>query len=554
MRWLTLLVAAVVLFAAAGGSATAAVSARAWGANSNGQLGDGTTQDRPAAVATRAPADVLSVAAGEAFSMAVTASGSVLAWGDNEFGNFGVQTPHPSEAVPVPVATLHGVKQIAAGFEDGVALLSDGTVVGWGANAHGAIGDGTTTPRRTPVAVPGLTRVVAIAQRQQHSLALLANGTVLTWGQAVGGDQLRPVPVSGLSGVVAIAAGGFHDLALRQDGTVVAWGSGGAGQLGDGNFSDQPAPVQVSGINDAVGIAAGAFFSLALLRDGTVAGWGSNQFNQLGAASTVNHDLPVPVRGVSDAMALTAGDTFAAAIQTSGDVLSWGANAHGALGQGTIGSTFSAVATPGRVVGLSHAAAVSAGGTHTLALTGSTAPPPPVFARSVDVSQVNGLVLIKRPGAVSGFVPLTSAAQVPVGSVVDTTRGTVALASATPRRKTQSGQFGGGLFTVRQSRRGGGLTDLGLIDANGGCRPRGAAVTARALPRRITGRLRARVRGRFRTSGRYSSATVHGTSWQMIDRCDGTLTIVQQGTVAVFDRRRRKSIIVRARHRYFAAA
>lgn len=587
---LRLIVATLVMAVCGSGTAVALTSGqvRAWGDDGNGQLGDGANTDQAKAVPTGGVGQVVRISGGETFSMAVTATGSVFAWGDNEFGDFGVVTPHPSEYSPVQVTGLSGVKQVATGFEDGLALLSNGTVMGWGANAHGAVGDGTTTPRPTPVPVGGVSRVVAIAQRQQHSLALLSNGTVMSWGQTTGADQLRPVAVTGLSGVVAIAAGSFHDLALLSNGTIMAWGSGGSGQLGNGAFNDQTSPVPVSGVNNAVGIAGGTFFSLALLRDGTVVGFGSNQYNQLGSAATTNHNIPVPVSGVSGATQITAGDQFSAALLSNGTVLAWGANAHGALGNGTVGATFSTVATPAPVAGISGATAISAGGNHTLALTssGSVAPPPPVLGETVDVAPVSGTVLIKPPPGKSlaslgratasaalakgrGFVPLTEARQIPSGSQIDARRGFLRVTAASSRRgKTESGVFGGALFKLAQSRKGAtkGLTSLSLLERAFSGAPsyttckahkttdasQPAARAAKVNP--VLQALHANVHGRFRTRGRYSAATVRGTVWDTIDRCDGTLTIVHRGTVDVYDFKRRKTIAVRAGHSYLAKA
>jgi alpha-tubulin suppressor-like RCC1 family protein len=550
--------AVVAVLAVACGSGTAVASGAgtvaAWGNDGNGQLGDGSFVDRATAVATRDLSDIVQVSAGEAFSMALTATGSVFAWGDNEFGDFGVPTGHPSEFLPVAVTGLHGVKQLATGFDGGHALLSNGTVVGWGSNGNGDVGDGTTTPRPTPVPVSGLSGVVAVAQRQQHSLALLSDGTVMSWGQSIGGDQLRPLPVPGLSGVVAIAAGDLHNLALRSDGTIMAWGSGGSGQLGNGSTNDQATPVLVRGVGNAVAIAAGSFFSLALLRDGTVVGFGSNQFNQLGAAATTNHATPVPVAGVSAAKQITAGDDFGAALLSDGSVVAWGANGHGALGNGAVGATFSTVSTPAPVVGIAGATAISAGGSHTLALVPAAggAAPPPVFARSVDVTRVSGVVLVKPPGAAS-FAPLSGARGIPVGSTLDTSHGVVRLSSATGAAGgVQSGRFGSGVFRVLQSRGGHGLTELRLLDTTSACGSARRATVARRLPKRVLDLLRASGKGSFRTTGRWASATVRGTVWDTADRCDGTLTTVHRGVVSVRDLRRHRTISVRAGHSYLA--
>ncbi len=206
---------------------------------------------------------------------------------------------------------------------------------------------------------------------------------------------------------------------------------------------------------------------------------------------------------------------------------------------------------------------------------GAVLPPakvlPPVLGRSVDVHTVSGHVLIKLPrGAIrarttagTGFVPLTQARQIPVGSLLDARRGVASLTSAVGSGKlTYAGSFGGAVFAVGQQARGKsrGLTQLSLIEKGiaglQGCPPPGKAAIARAggLPHRVLESLHSSVHGKFRTRGRYSSATVRGTIWDTIDRCDGTLTIVHRGVVLVSDFRRHRVITLTAGHRYLAKA
>jgi hypothetical protein len=201
--------------------------------------------------------------------------------------------------------------------------------------------------------------------------------------------------------------------------------------------------------------------------------------------------------------------------------------------------------------------------------------PPPVLGRAVNVRVVRGRVSIRLPAGASGatatasqsrgrrFVPLRRARQIPVGSLLDTRRGTVRLTSAVNTAgRTQTSDFGGGIFQVLQSRRRSarGFTELRLGGGSfRGCVLRGASIS-RAMAhsarrsRRTVRRLRARGRGRFRTRGRYASATVRGTTWTTTDRCDGTLVSVARGRVAVRDFRRRRTINVRAGRRYLARA
>ena len=194
--------------------------------------------------------------------------GTVLAWGVNSAGQLGDGTTI-GKATPVQVSGLgpgSGVIAIAAGRQS-LAVKSDGTVLAWGPNSSGQLGDGTTISKTTPVQVSGLgpgSGVVAIAAALVHSMALKADGTVLAWGTNSSGQlgdgtltpRLTPVQVSGLgdgSGVIAIAPHGAFSLALKSDGTVLAWGANASGQLGDGTtigkgplFQSWPGPRQWS--------------------------------------------------------------------------------------------------------------------------------------------------------------------------------------------------------------------------------------------------------------------------------------------------------------------
>jgi streptogramin lyase len=181
----------------------------------------------------------------------------------------------------------------------------------------------------------------------------------------------------------------------------------------------------------------------------------------------------------------------------------------------------------------------------------------PVLGGSVVLAPTAGQVLIKPKGA-KRFVPLTAGILVPVGSVVDTTRGTVKLTSARGGRgKTQTGEFHDGVFEIRQQKKGDGYTDLilrgGDFKSCGKVTRRAFAVArmARKAKRKLSGKDKG---GRFRTRGRYGSATVRGTEWLTADYCDGTLVSVHTGSVAVRDKARKKTILVTAGKSYFIRA
>jgi VCBS repeat protein len=203
-------------------------------------------------------------------------------------------------------------------------------------------------------------------------------------------------------------------------------------------------------------------------------------------------------------------------------------------------------------------------------------PPPPVPGKSVVVRVVSGKVLIKYPrgkappgGSTTKFGPLTGAVNVPMGSVIDTTQGRIALTSAadTGGTKTQTADFYGGIFQVRQSvpkkkpkKPVALITDLNLKDpiARSQCAAlkgaRSAAVDKKKGPKSVLGKLWGSGKGKFRTNGKYSSATVRGTIWLVEDRCEGTNTKVRRGVVAVRDFKRKKTVSVKAGHSYLARA
>ncbi len=234
-----------------------------WGSNDGGQTN--------IPVLSR---DVIAIAAGENFSLALNNDGTVVAWG--------------SGPTTIPQG-LSGVTTIAAGSNHCLALKSDGTMIGWGDNGW----DKATIPA-------GLSGVKGIAAGSEHSLALKNDGTVVAWGGFWDGQISVP---EGLSGVIAIAAKGNHSMALKSDGTVVSWGS----------YGGLPAP---EGLSDVTAISTSHFHCLALKGDGTVVAWGASNYTT------------VP-EGLSGVTAIAAGDSFNLALKSNGTVVVWGDPANG---------------------------------------------------------------------------------------------------------------------------------------------------------------------------------------------------------------------------------
>jgi hypothetical protein len=173
----------------------------------------------------------------------------------------------------------------------------------------------------------------------------------------------------------------------------------------------------------------------------------------------------------------------------------------------------------------------------------------------VGARAVSGRVLVKEPGT-SRFVELEGQTEIPVGSRVDTTRGTIILTSGLGRRRTNSSRFFSGLFTILQKKSRNAIMTMRLEGGNfRGCsRRRLSTLGSDAKRKRPVRRLWGDGKGRFSTKGRYSSATVRGTKWLVIDRCDGTVTRVRSGIVRVRDFRAGKTVDLRAGRTYLAKA
>jgi hypothetical protein len=202
-------------------------------------------------------------------------------------------------------------------------------------------------------------------------------------------------------------------------------------------------------------------------------------------------------------------------------------------------------------IGLLAAACTTAGIPAAGAVTdqGTTPLPPPVAGKTVNAHVRAGTVRFRLPGE-TAFVELTAPQQLPIGTTFDTTAGRVTLTTAADAQgATQHAWFYEGTFTVSQTMGSQPLTTLALAGALPDCtKGARAAATTKRKQRHLWGD----GKGRFRTGGRFASATVRGTRWVVSDRCDGTLTRVVRGSVTVRDRVRHKTVIVREGEQYLA--
>jgi alpha-tubulin suppressor-like RCC1 family protein len=283
-----------------------------WGGNAYGQLGDGTTMASSLPAPVFGLTDAVEVATGDYHTCARRRDGTVVCWGANGSGQLGNNTTTPS-VTPVAVVGLTDAVEVVAADTFTCARRATGGVVCWGRNDVGQLGNGTTTGSRVPVAVTGLTDAVEVTvggngftvDLTSHACARRASGSVVCWGAnnyGQLGDGTRatrsiPAAVTGLTDAIEVSAGGSHVCARRASNNVVCWGGGGSGQLGIGPGSSALTPTTVP-LTSVAQVSAGGEHTCARQTGGQVYCWGGNAYGQLGDGTSTDRRLPTLVTGL----------------------------------------------------------------------------------------------------------------------------------------------------------------------------------------------------------------------------------------------------------------
>jgi alpha-tubulin suppressor-like RCC1 family protein len=325
----------------------------AWGLNDKGQLGNNTTSLTPNPTAVQVQGEggvgilsgITAVAAGNGFSVALKSDGTIWAWGDNTYGQLGDGTT-TARLTPVQVTGLTGTfVAISAGGSHALAVKSDGRLWAWGNNSSGQLGDNSTDVRHTPVEV--FSNIKYVSAGFDHTMVLDINGSVWTWGNNSNGQlgnatqTNSSAPVLAVpGGSVRIAAGNKCSVVLRYTtshltGSIVTWGKNSDGQLGIGTTTDSYSPLTISNFADIANVSAGNNHLVVAKNDGTVWAWGNNSSGQLGNNSNVASTSPIQTSMVTGIVHLSAGSGDTVAYKNDGTVWAWGDNTYGQLGDGS---------------------------------------------------------------------------------------------------------------------------------------------------------------------------------------------------------------------------
>ena len=346
----------------AGAEVTCAVlankTARCWGRNNVGQLGNGTTTDSVKPVAVSGLTTVASISAGYEHTCAVLDDGTARCWGRNANGQLGNNTVVDSQ-VPVPVTGLTSVVQIEAGVSTSCArtsLAADGgsgsAVYCWGRG--GELGDGTVTQSNVPRLVPGLDNVTQLSLSSNsgtattiHVCGVRSTGAAFCWGSNASGElgdgtqngSRSPVVVQGINDALEITAGGSHACARRTSG-LSCWGFG--QQIGDGLNMQRLSPTAVTTTATVTSISAGADHTLARTSTNGLICWGRNSRGQCGDSAAFTASGPInltPAPSTLTGVTLLSSGNYHSCGYVAATSLTWcwGANDYGEIGFGTPG-------------------------------------------------------------------------------------------------------------------------------------------------------------------------------------------------------------------------
>ncbi len=290
------------------------------------------------------------VSAGQNFTLAIKADGTLWGWGQN--GNLlGLGYFSVSENLPIQIGTANDWMTVSAGGNHALAVKTNGTLWSWGSGIFGQLGNGAFNSATFNVTQIGTaTDWIEVSAGSLFSVALKNNGTLWTWGRNNVGqlgnntfiDTNVPAQVGTAIDWSQIDAGGEHTLAIKTTGDLWAWGNNPFGQLGDGttNTSNNPIIISTAGWS---AVSAGFDHSMALNPNGLLYTWGNNTNGQLCNGTNTAVNIPTLVVDTSGAinfyLVISAGQSHSMVIRNDNTLWTSGQNNFGQLGIGNNSNT-----------------------------------------------------------------------------------------------------------------------------------------------------------------------------------------------------------------------
>ncbi len=324
-------------------------SAVCWGSNEYGQLGNSSEGGySTTAKFVSGGYNFSKVDTGGYHACGMMANGSVLCWGRNTYGQVGDGTDGNNKNSPTFVSGTYKYVDISSGNLHSCGITEEGHGMCWGNNEYGQLGDGTTTNRNTPTAVSGSHLFIKIVAGIHHTCGIVSDGSAYCWGDnshgqigngSVGGSATAPDEVGGGYKYSDIAVGYVHSCGLLTNGSVVCWGDNTYAQLGNGSVGGESStPKFVDTDYTFVAISGGMSHTCGVMTNGSVVCWGYNYLDkgELGNGSAAaTASSPVFIDDSSKYTSISSLAYHSCGVHIDGSAYCWGDNEYGKLGDGT---------------------------------------------------------------------------------------------------------------------------------------------------------------------------------------------------------------------------